>query len=64
MATHNILDREEMNETITMAECRKLREVMNTLTAAPVLTKQEYIRLMVVFDHVLARLEDEIESEK
>lgn len=54
----------EMAEMITIVECRKLREIVNTLTAAPVLTKQEYIRLMVCFDHILARMESELPEEE
>lgn len=54
---YNILDTKEMDELITISECRKLREVINTLTIAPLLTKREYIRLMVVVNNILERME-------
>lgn len=38
--TYNILDEKEMNETISISECRNLREVMTALTAAPLITKK------------------------
>lgn len=56
---YNILDEKEMNETITFSECRNLRQVMNTLTSAPLITKKEYVRLMVVVDGILNRMEKE-----
>lgn len=56
---YNIMDEKEMNEPITIPECRQLREVINTLTVAPLLTKREYIRLMVVINDVLERMEKE-----
>lgn len=55
--TYNILDEKEMSETITIAECRNLRQVVNMLTAAPLITKKEYVRLMVVIDGILNRME-------
>lgn len=66
--TYNVLNQEhtnqeEMTETISIAECRKLREVMNMLTVAPMLTKQEFISFMVVANRVLNRLEKEIEDD-
>ena len=57
--TYNILDEKEMSETITIAECRNLRQVANMLTAAPLITKKEYVRLMVVVDGILNRMEKE-----
>lgn len=57
--TYNILDEKEMNETIGISECRNLRQVMNTLTAAPMITKKEYVRFMTVVDGVLKRMESE-----
>lgn len=57
--TYNILNEKEMNETISISECRNLRQVMNTLTAAPMITKKEYVRFMTVVDGVLKRMESE-----
>lgn len=57
--TYNILDEKEMNETISISECRNLRQVMNTLTAAPMITKKEYVWFMTVVDGVLKRMESE-----
>lgn len=56
---YNILDEQEMSETISMAECRQLRQVMNTLTSAPMLTKKEYVNLMVQVNKILDRMEKE-----
>ena len=56
---YNVLDEKEMNELITIPECRKLREVIQMLTVAPLLTKREYIRLMVVVNDILERMEKE-----
>ena len=61
--TYNILDEKEMMETITTSECRNLRRVMNVLTVAPVITKKEYLRLMVVIDAMLSRREKEGQKE-
>lgn len=36
-----------------------LRQVMNTITAAPMITKKEYVRLITVVDGVLKRMESE-----
>ena len=49
---YNIMDEKEMNELITIPESRNLREVVNTLTIAPLLTKREYVRLMVVINDI------------
>ena len=49
----------EKDELITMADCRKLREIIHTLTSAPMLTKQEYLRLIVTIEHILERIENE-----
>lgn len=56
---YNILDEKEMSETITIAECRNLRKAVNMLTAAPLITKKEYVRLMVVIDYILNRMEED-----
>ena len=56
---YNIFDEKEMSETITIAECRNLRQVINMLTVAPLITKQEYVRLMVVINIILNRMEKE-----
>lgn len=56
---YNIMDEKEMSEPTTISECRKLREVVNMLTIAPLLTKREYIRLMVVINDILERMEKE-----
>lgn len=58
--TYNILDEKEMNETISISECRNLRQVMNTLTAAPMITKKEHVRFMTVVDGILKRMESEV----
>lgn len=60
---YNIFDEKEMNELITIPECRQLREVIHTLTIAPLLTKREYVRLMVVINDILARMEREHDGE-
>lgn len=57
--TYHILDDKEMNKTITFAECRTLREAVNMLTVAPMLQKKEYVRIMVVIDGILKRMERE-----
>lgn len=57
--TYNILDEKEMSETISIVECRNLRQTVNMLTAAPMITKKEYVRLMVVIDGILSRMEKE-----
>lgn len=57
--TYNILDDEEMNQTISYSECMKLRDTMGKLTCAPFLTKREYARFMAVIDGVLKRMEKE-----
>lgn len=56
---YNVLNKAEMNELITISECRKLREAVNILTIGPLLTKGEYVRLMVVINDILKRMEDE-----
>lgn len=57
--TYNIHDEKEMSETISVAECRNLRQVVNMLTIAPLITKKEYVRFMVVIDGILNRMEKE-----
>lgn len=57
--TYNILNEKEMSETITIAECRNLRQAIHMLTVAPLITKQEYIRLMIVIENILNRMEKE-----
>ena len=56
---YNVLDETEMKELITIPECRKIREAVNTLTIAPLITKGEYVRLMVVINDILKRMEKE-----
>lgn len=63
MPEYNIFDKEEMSQTISVAECRNLRKVVDTVTAAPILTKYEYVRLMVIFNQVCDRLEKEAVKE-
>ena len=58
--TYNIFNEKEMNETISVSECRNLRRVMSTLTAAPMITKREYVRFMTVVDGILKRMESEV----
>lgn len=57
--TYHILDDKEMDETITIAACRDLRKAVNTLTIAPMIKKKEYVRLMVVINCILNRMEKE-----
>lgn len=61
--TYNILDDKEMDKTITVEECRTLRQAVNTLTIAPMLKKKEYVCIMVVIDGILKRMEREAENE-
>lgn len=56
---YNIFNEKEMSETITVAECRNLRQAIHTLTIAPLITKKEYVRLMVVINDILNRMEKE-----
>ena len=56
---YNVLDEKEMNELITIPECRQLREVIQMLTVAPLITKREFVRLMVVINDILERMEKE-----
>lgn len=56
---YNILNEEEMNETISVPECRNLHQMMTTLTMAPVLTKREYVRFCTLINQVCDRLEKE-----
>lgn len=57
--TYNILNEKEMSETISIVECRNLRQAVNMLTATPMITKKEYVRLMVVIVGILNRMEKE-----
>ena len=57
--TYNVLDEKEMNEPITIPECRKLREVIQMLTMGCLLKKREFVRLMVVINDILERMEKE-----
>lgn len=61
--TYNIFDEKEMSEIISISECRELRKVMNMLTAAPIITKKEYVRLFVVINTILNRMEREGKNE-
>ncbi len=56
---YKIFDEKEMGKTVSDAECRNLRKVVNMLTAAPMITKMEYVRFMVVIDGILNRMEKE-----
>lgn len=58
---YNILNEEEMKETIDMADCRKIRQVISTLTCAPLLTKKEFVDFMMWANKVCDRLEKESE---
>lgn len=60
--TYHILDDKEMDKTITVEECRNLRKMVDTLTIAPMLKKKEYVRIMVVIDGILKRMEREKEN--
>lgn len=55
---YQIPDDPKMNETISTVECRNLRKTMDVLTAMPLLTKREYVRLMVIIDGILKRMEN------
>lgn len=61
--TYHILNDEEMDKTITVEECRNLRKVINILTTGPLLKKKEYVRIMVVVNSILNRMEREGENE-
>lgn len=61
--TYNIFDDNEMNKTISIVEGRKLREITNMLTVGCMITKKEYIRLMVVYDGILKRMEKSYETD-
>lgn len=61
--TYHILDDKEMDKTITVEECRNLRKMVDTLTIAPMLKKKEYVRIMVVIDSILKRMEREGKNE-
>ncbi len=61
--TYHILDDKEMDKTITVEECRNLRKMVDTLTIAPMLKKKEYVRIMVVIDGILKRMEREGKNE-
>ncbi len=60
---YHILNDEEMDKTITVEECRNLRKVINILTTGPLLKKKEYVRIMVVINSILNRMEREGENE-
>lgn len=61
--TYHILDDKEMDKTITVEECRILRQAVNALTIAPMLKKREYVRLIVVINGILKRMEREGKNE-
>lgn len=48
-----------MNSTITVNECRKLREITHILTQGCFITKSEYEELMVLYYKILGRIESE-----
>ena len=54
-----LVDEKEMSELIGIEECRNLRQVINTLTCAPLLTQKEYISFIAVANRVLNRMERE-----
>lgn len=60
---YHILNDEEMDKTITVEECRNSRKVINILTTGPLLKKKEYVRIMVVINSILNRMEREGENE-
>ena len=60
---YHILNDEEMDKTITVEECRNLRKVINILTTGPLLKKKEYVRIMVVINSILNRMEKVGENE-
>ena len=55
----NIMNEKEMNEPISITECRNLRQAIHMLTMGCLLTKREYVRLMVIINDVLERMEKE-----
>ena len=57
--TYHILNDEEMDKTITVEECRNLRKVINILTTGSLIKKKEYVRIMVVINSILNRMERE-----
>lgn len=61
--TYNIFDEKEMSEIISISECRELRKVMYMLTVVPMITKKEYVRLFVVINAILNRMEREGKNE-
>jgi hypothetical protein len=64
MNEYNILDEKEMEELISIDECRKLRETVNILTMAPFLKKKEFVKLMVIFNQIVNRMENEGQIQK
>lgn len=61
--TYHILNDEEMDKTITVEECRNLRKVINILTTGSLIKKKEYVRIMVVINSILNRMEREEKNE-
>ncbi len=61
--TYHILNDEEMDKTITVEECRNLRKVINILTTGSLIKKKEYVRIMVVINSILNRMEREGKNE-
>jgi hypothetical protein len=59
MNEYNILDEEEMKQTISISECRNLREVINMVTMGCILNKKEYIRIMTILYQACDRIEKE-----
>lgn len=58
------LTKEQLQERITISECRLLREVITTLTSAPVLTRDEYLSIMYITHKSLERLEKEMDTDR
>lgn len=50
-----------LSETISVSDCRRLREVFRTLTSAPMITKGEFNQIMRMVQKILERLEKENE---
>lgn len=47
------------DDTISIKECRDLREIINSVTAGTMLTRMEYIQIMMVLGSAVERLERE-----
>jgi hypothetical protein len=47
------------DQTISISECRNLRAIINSMTAACFLTEKEYLQIMLILASVGERLEAE-----